>query len=256
MAKYRIGVGRLVVSGCHRHEIGSWLIEMTTQLFTDPDLKRRVDDIVHIPIAQVPTTTARCRIVEAARKNEVDILFQVDDDMVPAEGFFKEATLFLMAHKGPAVIASPYCMGGKNQLVNVFEFQSPRNDPVQSFALKHIPREDAARRKGVERVANIGTGLWACNMEVFDRFEERYGHRQFCDYRYDPTFTKVIETDDTFLGRHLYFADVPIYCDWNCWSGHWKQTLIEKPWVIDKAEIERTYLDQARAEMKREEKDG
>jgi hypothetical protein len=255
MAKHTIAVGRLVVGGNHRQEIGNLLVEIAVTTLTDPEVKKHVADVLHIPISQTPTPVARNKLVKAARQQDVDYLLMVDDDMSVAQGFFKTAFVHLLKHK-PCAIGVPYVCGGIHNQVQVFEFQSPNNDTQKSFRLEHVPREDAARRKGIEQIANIGTGAIMYNMAVFDRFEEVHGHCNFFDYTYSPDHTEVVETEDCYFHRHLYFADVPLFVSWDHWAQHIKPVALDKPYVLARKDIEQVYLSQAESLLRSCDSDG
>ncbi len=240
--KHKVAIGRLAVSGTERAEIGTWLVEVVSVSITDPEVKRIVEDVVHIPVSQVPTDVARNKLVKACQQNDIDILFMVDDDASPPESWFKTALQFLVKQKQPAVIGCPYVCGGINQEVQVFRFASPGNHPQQSFTLSHYPREEAARKTGIEQVPNIGTHCVAYDMRVFEALDTPY-----YAYTLNEDHTGVIETEDTNCHRKLYFKGVPIFVSWDHWAIHWKLAGHDRPFVVERKDIDACYIAQAKA---------
>ncbi len=247
MAKYKIMIGRPCVGGSHRAEVSDWV----TDACLWASKQEWIEDVIRAPISRTPTPVARNVLAHQGRANGVDILFVVDDDMRPAPGFFEAAIDFLLKHQGPAVIASPYCTAPPLENVCVFEWaQGETGAPDAPFAVTNIVREDAARRTGTERVANIGTGLIAYKMSAF----EKISHPWF-DYGYsDETHTQVIETEDCWNARKLSFAGVPLYVHWDFWSAHRKSKWVVKPVRLIDANVESVFMRQARAEVKHERK--
>jgi len=245
MAKHKIAIGRLCVSGSHRQEVANWLVEATISTMSDAEVQPYVEDLLHIPVAQVPTDVARNKLVQVAQKEGVDFLFQVDDDAAPPEGFFKAAFLFLKKQKQPSVIGCGYVCGGDQQQVQVFQWASPNNHAEKSFALMQIPREDAARRTGIEEVANIGTHCIAYDMEAFLKIKTPH-----YAYEYDEAHTKVLSTEEVYCHRNMWLNGVKLYCAWDFWAGHVKNQTWGKPYVLQKKDIDKTYLEQARGALK------
>jgi hypothetical protein len=243
MAKHLIAVGRLCVNGSHRQEVGNFLVEVTATALSDPEVSPLVDDVLHIPVASVPTPTARNKLVKTCQDRKADILFMVDDDCLPPEGFFKAAVQFLTSHAGPAVIAVPYCCGPPNEDVQVFRFVTKESHSANAgFSLEHYGREEAARLTGIERVANIGTHLIAYKMSAFDKITKPY-----FDYDYNAEHTRTIETEDCYCHRHLWFAGVPLYVHWDYWAGHWKAKNVVKPFILEREDIDAVYMNNVKA---------
>ena len=245
--KFLVAIARLCVTGMTRQEHAWFLTEATTQQYTDPQVRPLLEDIVQIPVAAVPTPVARHRAVKAARQRGCDFLFMLDDDQTAPEGFFKTAFLHLVNSKEPCVIGAPYVSGGPEQKVQAFHAASPRNGPNAGFAMENIPREDAARRTGIERVCNLGTGCIAMHTKVFDVFEEHYKTNIFFDYSYNADRTEVTETEDCYLLRHLFAANVPLYVSWDHWAPHFKVMKLEKPACVERNQINAVFLAEAKA---------
>lgn len=246
MPKHLVGLARFCVAGTHRHELTTVALEAELVCRTHPG----VSDIVHLPISRFPTHVARNEVVRVAREQKVDILVMVDDDMKPAEGLFRPALDFLMAHQGPAAIASPYCTAPPLENVNVFEWAKGSNLRDAPFATTQVVREDAARRSGIEMVVNAGTGYVFYTMSCFDLVRKAHPNKPFYDYSYsDFERHRVIETEDCWFHRHMYFAGAPMYVHWDFWSNHYKMVPIQKPQRMTDAAVGDLFMRQARAEV-------
>lgn len=242
LGKHKIGIARICVSGSHRNEATNFVVEAERTSWKDS----RIEHIAHIPIARTPTPVARNVVTNMAKKLGLSIIFQLDDDMWFPNEFYQAAVDFLLAHNGPAVIASPYCQGPPEEKVNVFEYGTPGNGVNVPFVLLNVTREDAARRKGIEKVAAIGTGCIAYRVDAFDKITHPY-----FDYKYtDDSHTAVSETEDCWNCRKLHYAKVPIYCHWDWWSSHYKTLRVEKPGVVSDAQIEGIFTREAAADVR------
>ncbi len=193
-------------------------------------------DLIQLPISRFPTDVARNNAVKVAQENGADLLVTIDDDMRVPPAFFQHAVEFLVAHKGSAAIGVPYCTGG-NEAVTVHEWAAThtRNGsmhPNGHTNIKHIGREDAARRMGIERVPNLGTGCIAYTMSCFDKVTKPYYR-----YSYNEDHTVLMETEECYCHRRLCFAGVPLYVHWDFWADHWKGCWIEKPAIIETEEV-------------------
>lgn len=247
--RYKVAVARLVTNGNHRNEIFDWGIHVERLIRDNQGLRDLLDgDVVYLKTQVVPTTVARNSIVKTALDLNVDILFMLDDDMSPPIHFFDTALYHLINNPEPCIIGVPYCQGPPNERVNVFEWQQDANNPQKCFALRHIQREVAARMSGITEVANIGTGCIAYNTKVFRHPKVV---KPWYDYQYNEDFTKVIETEDNYCHRQLYFAGFKIWCAWtdihgnSLWSTHFKTKAVTIPYVLQLKDIEQEYVYQA-----------
>lgn len=220
----RVVVFRICRGSWERVEVGTWL----ANLYTRPH--PRVRELMHATIDQEPTPAARNHAVEVARSAKADVLVMVDDDMVPAEGFFDSAIDHLRDHPGAVVIGSPYC-GARAGGCAVQVMQRPVSALVakpgeqSELFMERVEREDAAKRKGIELVHAVGTGLLACNMAAFDALAEPY-----FDYEYTtPSRSNVALTEDFYFTRDLSTAGGRVYVDWDHWSSHAKVEIVGKP---------------------------
>lgn len=245
--KIKILFARLCFGGSHRQEIGNLLLEVALQSSKD----KRIEDVIHCPISRFPTSVARNVLVQTARERDCDLLFMVDEDIWPAEGFYQTAVDFLLNQHGPAAIACPYVTGGGiREDVCVFEWAAGRTTgggpaPNAPFALTNIVREDATRRTGIERVSNVGTGFICYKTSCFDRLPHPY-----FDYSYnDKTHTAVTETEDCWLHRRFWEYGVPLYVSWDHWCRHRKSIWCERPVRLTDQDVSGVFMTQARAEL-------
>lgn len=241
MAKYKIMLARVCVGGTHRAEVADFQMQAALWAQADP----RIDDTIHTHIARVPTPVARNELVEAARKHGIDVLVMIDDDMAVPGDFFGFAVDFLLKHQGPAAIGVPYCTAPPREDVCVFEWASGQSHTAdRPWALVNVVREDAARRTGVEEVANIGTGCIAYKMGCFDKITHPY-----YDYSYeDEKHTKVSETEDCWAHRKMHLRGVPLYVSWDHWAAHFKTKKVMKPVVVTTGEVIDSFKREALAD--------
>lgn len=234
-------ISRLSVSGRFRGEISDFVAWATAWRLQNPEkiLDLQLTKMVGI----VPAPVARNRTVNFAKMQHADFLLMIDDDMLPDPNFFPVAVEFLRQHPGPAAIAMPYCCGGPHEEVMAFEWEAMESYAASGrFRLIRIPRPDAARRTGIGRVMNMGTGCVMYNMECFNAYQPPY-----YDYSYNPDHTEVVETEDCYCHRHLVLSGIPLYVDWDHWGGHDKQKMVPKPQLLEQKDIDTFYVDQAEA---------
>lgn len=247
----RLAVARLCAGGCHRHELTDWLLAAERWCAANP----AIDGIAHIKLpgelAIGGAPVARNRIVRTARELGCDLVFMLDDDMEPAEGFFEAAVMFLLPlqRQGKAaVLGSPYCMAPPEERVCVHHWETREShSPSVAWKIAHIPREDAARRSGIEQVANIGTGCVAYTAACFDLVPAPY-----FDYTYSADHCEVIETEDCYLHRRLVMRGGEVFCAWDHWAAHHKAKRVGKPVAIYDSNVRAVFMEQARAELRAE----
>ncbi len=240
----------LVVTGSYRYEVGNFLISCCTHQVANPHL---IQDVFVLPVQHTPAPVARCRAVKRAREVGADLLLMIDDDMAVPHAFFSTAVEFLKQQPTPSAIGVPYCTAPQpdGEQVLVFEWQSRESHSEdRPWKLERIPREDAARRSGIQRVANLGTGCVLYDLQCFDGLPE-----PLFDYQYaDASHTEVIETEDCYCHRQFHDAGIPLFVSWDHWAQHAKVKLVGKPQVVTAAEISAVYMSHARAEVRGEER--
>jgi predicted O-methyltransferase YrrM len=247
LAKYTIALVKPLGSGSHREEVSRFHVdaEITCRLRED------LGELVYMPVKRFPTNVARNFAADQLRQIKPDVVFMIDDDMWVQDGCFERMVDFLLNHQGPAVIGLPYCMGGVQENVCVFEWGSASNPTIDENNLIHswtqdqthlvvnVGREDAARRTGIERVANLGTGCIAYSGKCFDIIQPPW-----YDYTYNAKGTEVLETEECCFHRKLFFAGVPLYVDWDNWAQHHKSNWVGKPAIVTPEQLDNLHKHQ------------
>ena len=227
----KVAIARISRGGQERVEIGTWLVACWCDPVVDPGTVLDSLDTIDAE----PTPAARATAVLRCRKmgyTANDVLIMIDNDMVPdienvghrADNFYNRAVRFLADHPGPYVIAAPYCGGPPKRDVQVVGVDG-----------KRVMRAEAAKKRHIEQVAGIGTGLFAANLAVYDAVEKA-GNLPWFDYRYadEPMRATVSATEDMYFCEKLNAAGGKIFCDWEYWSAHSKTELVGKPKEWDK----------------------
>ena len=215
-------VARIVGNGFHHAAVGNWLVDVV-QACLDPaiGLSTSIAKCFHVPIQRQPVAVARNLAVKTAKERNVSFLFMVDDDMGPPAGWFE----FVLRTMGsdhatgmtPCVIGAPACAG--NGMVNVWD----ASEKEQSFLL-NVSRQEAVKRDGLQSVGNIGAGLIAYDMRVFDHVEPPYFQMQFND-----DHTDIVFGEESYLHYNLRRAGISINCTWQFWARHLKPQWLDKP---------------------------
>jgi methyltransferase family protein len=229
-------------------------------------IRQDLEPLIYCPDKKFPTDVARNHaadgLLSLQKPIQPTVVFMIDDDMWVEDGCFEVMLDFLLNHHGPAVIGLPYCTGGLHEMPCVFEWGSASNASIDENNLPHsfandqnhllinVGREDAARRTGIERVANIGTGCIAYRIECFEKFPPPW-----YAYTYNRKGTAVLETEECCFHRRLYFAGVPIYVHWDHWAQHKKDMWVGKPRVVTDEQIEALHLTQRQVHEKLAAKD-
>src|SRR5262245_26983737 len=105
--KIDVMIGRLVVDGTHRAEIGNFLIEVATEcLYPDSQIAPFIGNCYHVPIQRSPVEIARNHLLEQSLDKNCTYLFMVDDDHAIEPGFFRAAMQHLMSNE-PCAIGTP-----------------------------------------------------------------------------------------------------------------------------------------------------
>jgi hypothetical protein len=241
MPKYRIAIGRVCQYGTHRQEVSNFVSAAWKARFLDPDLRDQIDELIDIPVARFPTDCARNCLVDAARELKADLLFMLDEDASPDHSFFKSSIQFLTAQPTPSIVGAAYMSGdGEVQVYRLVPCHS--TDPQQpTWRLLKIPRAEAFNSTGIKRVASIGTHTICYDMRVFDKLAKPYFR-----YTYNADHTMLAETEEMYCHRHCFERDIPIFCDWDRWSGHWKMQEIGPLENIPPEELPEFWRDRAR----------
>lgn len=193
-----------------------------------------------------PITMTRNRACRDARDAGCDYLLMVDNDMRPDDNctggrtFFLSSLEFMLRHEGPCVVAAPYCGPPPHSPPYVFRWTSGVNLEEQSdpaWRLEMYPREEATMWRGIVEVAAAATGLILIDLKALSEIAPPW-----FDYEYtDDTEADKATTEDVYFTRNLSLAKVPVYCNFDCWAGHWKRFLVHRPIPI--------FVDDVRADL-------
>jgi hypothetical protein len=197
---------------------------------------------------ETPVTMLRNRCLLDAERKGFDFVLMIDNDMDPdcvegAPGFWETAWPFAKNHLGPCVIAAPYCGPPPVELVYVSKWHKKEmGHPGETdFAMGLIPRGEATRCKGIERVAAIGTGLMLIDVRAIKKLP----HPRFYYVWTDHTESEKHGTEDIVFTRDLNLLGIPVYCAWDCWAAHIKKKRVMPPqeipignvpaWLVERA---------------------
>lgn len=230
--------------GGSEHPAGTnWLIK--TVLLAKND--HRISDVMHMDVDDTPITMSRNRVLKAAQQQKADIVCMLDSDMAPdlpiqgAVPFWGSSLSFMLAHKGPCVVAAPYCGPPPHENVYVFRWdQKQSENPNVDLGLEQYSREEALGRAGFEEVAALPTGLCLIDVRALDFLKGTW-----FDYEYeDPPFnTRKATTEDVFFTRNLSLAGVPQYANWSAWAGHIKRKIVGKPCKLTVEQVREQFRD-------------
>lgn len=252
---YKLMVARFPALSQEHPDSSDYVIGLQRKLIED----ERINEILGWKLSDTPITMSRNRCVKQALAAGVDYLLMIDSDMAPdcvpgAMPFWDVAWEFMMDRRSvekdraagiltkyldeeclstpsetvppPATIAAPYCGPPPAELCYVFRWASLVNDePDNRPKLSMIDRDDAARRKGIEEVAALPTGLILYDMRVFRELPPPW-------YRYewgDVEETIKATTEDVYQTRNASLSGLPQFCAWDCWAAHIKTKRVTKP---------------------------
>lgn len=184
-----------------------------------------------------PTDKQRNGAMKDARAHGHDFLLMIDDDQVPdcALGrredmvpFLPTALEFALAHDGPCIVGAPYCGSPPLQEVMVMKNRAVVPDLQDGMGMKldKFTRDEAARERGIKRVAALPTGCLLVDLRVMDVLPPPWFSYEFDD---PPFNSKLASTEDIVFTRNLDWLGVPQYCHWSAWAGHDKQFVTDVP---------------------------
>jgi hypothetical protein len=176
----------------------------------------------------------------------------VDDDMIPdwrlntkrgpidptAKPFLDVALPFVLQHEGPCCVGAPYC--GPPPIENVYVFK-PTNWRAATRTMTLASTSSRARRRPSGPVSRKSSrcrqGVYLIDMRcvanlAFPHFQYEYS---------DPRQIKKATTEDVYFSRNLAVAGVPQYCAWDCWAGHIKPIVVDKPELLTMDAVRDTY---------------
>jgi hypothetical protein len=250
MPKYNLAIGRFPYGGIERTECVDWLIRIAETVATDPRL-----DYCWLKENDTPITMTRNKMFADACNMGADFLLIVDSDMAPdielqgrhkdpfARPFFESSLEFMLDHKGPCVVAAPYCGPPPHENVYIFQWGNKESGVPherQQHSLDQFTREQAALMSGITQVGALPTGLMLIDCRVFKELPYPFTYYEYegdgvecpqCKGRHAGPQAKKASTEDVTFTRDLTMLGIPVYCNWDAWAGHCKNKIVGKPRV-------------------------
>lgn len=133
---FNVLIARFPYGESEHPSIADWLAGVFAAAQSNKGLVKKINTRW---VSGTPITMLRNRAVLTAGEDGADILFMLDNDTIPADGFFLSALEFIANRydEGPTVIASPYCGPPPYENVFIFRWESyETNDPAQKYKLE------------------------------------------------------------------------------------------------------------------------
>lgn len=223
-------IARFPYGGMEHYRGTNWLINTAVKLKSD----KRIKEINRIELNDTPISMTRNKACRIAQLKGIEVVLMIDNDVVPdwqaVKPWLESSMDFLMSHKGPCVVAAPYCGPPPHENIFVFKWRCKQSDHPDEldYQLTQFTREEAAIMAGVTEVAALPTGLMMFHTKVL----EKLGLPWF-DYEYTDEYeTDKATTEDVYFTRNCSLAGVPVYCNWDSWAGHSKNKIVGKPQII------------------------
>lgn len=288
--QYRLGLARMPATGEERMEVVAWLIKVVRLIDRDPHVAK-VESICFkdTPITMVRNRIVRtAREAGCDYLMCVDSDMCPDLPLPGNQPFWPIAWNFLMKRRArerrivdeireagpiapgdarfvfkadgsgeplclkelmPATVAAPYCGPPPHECVYVFRWAMRQSDsPDPTFILEMLNREECAFRGGIEEVAALPTGLILYDLRVFDILPPPWFEYEYQDAPYN---TLKASTEDVYQTRNASLLGLPQYCAWDCWSGHVKDKIVQKPQVITRDDVHGSLVDAVRRDWSR-----
>lgn len=267
MEPKRLMIARFPYPDGDHPDVTDFVCETAIKAKLDP----RISSLATYRISDTPITMGRNLAIEKARADKADFLLIIDSDMKAdaylasnphrldtdssARPFWDSSFEFMWRHyeRGPCIVASPYCGPPPFELVFVFRWANAQTDhPNADLRIEPYSREEAIQRSGFEEVACLPTGLMLIDMRVFDHplVQPPY----FCYEWTDKREMKKASTEDCFFTRNITIANIPIYVNWDAWSGHWKKKCVGRPKPIFREQVHKTFVDAVLRNISRDKK--
>jgi hypothetical protein len=224
-------IARFPYGGVENTKGVDWLVKSVIELKSD----KRIDaELMRLSVNDTPITMTRNLVCKAAQDKGADIILMIDNDIVPdwqaVKPFLKHSLDFMFDHKGPCVVASPYCGPPPHENIYVFQWVDHQSDnPDETdFRLAQFSREQAAIMAGIQEVAALPTGLILMHTAAL-----RHLPLPWFSYEYTDDYeVQKASTEDVVFTRNCSMAGVAVYCNWDSWSGHVKQKIVGKPQIL------------------------
>jgi hypothetical protein len=238
---FRVMLARFPGFNQEHPDSSGYFMKILPQLHADALIER----VVPFKRSSTPIPMVRNEAVLSAIKEQCDYILMIDSDMCPdcedgSRPFWETAWNFMVRRRiresnlalsgcelAPCVIAAPYCGAPPDEPVCVLNVRRTNGsgNPDSGYVIETMDRHDVARRTGIGRVDAIGTGLILFDTRVF-----YYLPPPWFAYEYKDAYeASLATTEDVFMTRNASLLDIPVYCAWDCWSGHWKMKLVQKP---------------------------
>jgi len=214
----KLMVGRPCGWQAEHPDVGTYLSQLMLELSEEYP---RDLEVVQVVQTGARIMVARNEIVKSFLDGDSQYLLMVDPDMQPdleaGHRFFWTSLNFLETAKN-GIVGAPACSGPPHYNVNVFWV---RWDGL----IHHVTQNQASRMRGIERVAAVGTGVMLIPREIFSKLEPPW----FEDEYLDQFSTRLKMSQDVAFSMKCNRAGVPVFVNWSCWAGHWKQHLVGRP---------------------------
>lgn len=253
MPKYSVLIARQPFQRAEDPDVADWLVNTVVRMKQD----KRISDVFLYRKDDTPAPMVRNDVVERLKQCGADYLLIIDNDMkadayLPgqpsdygalgseptAKPFWDSSFEFAINHDGPCIIGAPYCGPPPFECVYVFQWISNQTGhPNTDHGLQMFPREDAARRMGIEEVAALPTGLMLIDRRVFDILDPPYFKYEWRD----KTESRKASTEDVYFTRDASLAGIKNYCNWDAWAGHWKRKCVGKPQLLTVDDVREQY---------------
>lgn len=241
MESFRVMLARFPGRGQEHPHVTDWCIDTAIAAVRDT----RVQEFSKWWHIGTPVDVLRNAAVAEAKTRKAHILLMIDSDMQPDHeneqlpslaAFWTSSFEFFCSHwsHGPCVIGIPYMQSYTQPAA--YGLAKIGNGPETMYDLTHLSPAEAIRATGITEVPVVGTGLVMIDMRAFEPFVSRWSQERtelalpYFYYTYlDKARTKIKNTEDIVFCANAFEAGLPIYCNWDAWSVHWKYVAVCKP---------------------------
>ncbi len=137
--------------------------------------------------------------------------------------FFPTFWEFMLKHPG-SILAAPYCGAYPDRPIHVF---GTRSDTGKMGRFNHGAVE---QNRGWTEVDQVGCGLMMADMRVFDAIDRAgEGPPYFEDVYRDKYHIDSVRSSDANFCYKATKAGGKVYVNWDCWCGHWQNSIVDPP---------------------------
>jgi hypothetical protein len=241
----------------------SWWAKQYDWLSKDERIGR-IADLPQKVVSDTPITMVRNKCLRVAQEQNFDLLVFIDSDNCPdlyekedpsAKSFLESSLDFVykrLVNGIPTVIAAPYCgppphpVYGGEENVYVFKWKSIASDEnyFAGAKIEAYDRDEAALLKGIQPAAALPTGVCMVAIKALECMSPPYFRYEWEDEWED----KKITTEDVYFTRNvgmagaLKYGTPIVFCNWDCWAGHYKQKMVGKPRVMRIEEVNEVFV--------------